>query len=83
VRGRPVEAALRAGACNNTIDVAAASKRGIYVSNCPGKKSIAVAELTFGLVLALDRRIVENSVNLREGRWNKSVYSKAAGLYGR
>src|ERR1700690_2311233 len=48
---------VRAGAGYNTIDVAAASRRGIYVSNCPGKNSIAVAELAFGLILALDRRL--------------------------
>ena len=47
---------VRAGAGVNTIDVAAASKRGIYVSNCPGKNAVAVAELTMGLILALDRR---------------------------
>src|SRR6185437_6110830 len=51
---------VRAGAGYNTIDVAAASRRGIYVSNCPGKNSIAVAELAFGLVLSLDRRIPDN-----------------------
>jgi D-3-phosphoglycerate dehydrogenase / 2-oxoglutarate reductase len=79
----PLKLVVRAGAGYNTIDVAAASKRGIYVSNCPGKNSVAVAELAFGLILALDRRIVDNSVDLREGRWNKSAYSKAAGLYGR
>ena len=39
---------VRAGAGYNTIDVAAASTRGIYVSNCPGKNAIAVAELAFG-----------------------------------
>ena len=48
---------VRAGAGYNTIDVAAASRRGIYVSNCPGKNSVAVAELAFGLILALDRQI--------------------------
>lgn len=74
---------VRAGAGYNTIDVAAASKRGIYVSNCPGKNSIAVAELTFALILALDRRIVDNVVTLRAGKWNKSEFSKARGLYGR
>jgi D-3-phosphoglycerate dehydrogenase len=79
----PLKLVVRAGAGYNTIDVAAASKRGIYVSNCPGKNSIAVAELAFGLILALDRRIVDNAVDLREGHWNKSAYSKAAGLYGR
>jgi D-3-phosphoglycerate dehydrogenase len=74
---------VRAGAGYNTIDVAAASRRGIYVSNCPGKNSIAVAELAFGLILALDRRIADNVASLLQGQWNKAEYSKARGLYGR
>ena len=73
---------VRAGAGYNTIDVAAASTRGIYVSNCPGKNAIAVAELTFGLILALDRRIPDNVADLRAGKWNKKAYSKARGLCG-
>jgi len=79
----PVKLVVRAGAGYNTIDVAAASKRGIYVSNCPGKNSIAVAELAFALILALDRRIVDNVVTLRQGKWNKKEFSKARGLFGR
>lgn len=79
----PIKLVVRAGAGYNTIDVAAASKRGIYVSNCPGKNSIAVAELAFALILALDRRIVDNVVTLRRGEWNKKEFSKARGLYGR
>jgi D-3-phosphoglycerate dehydrogenase len=74
---------VRAGAGYNTIDVTAASRRGIYVSNCPGKNAIAVAELTFGLILALDRRIPDNVVDLRARRWNKKAYSQARGLFGR
>jgi D-3-phosphoglycerate dehydrogenase len=74
---------VRAGAGFNTIDVKAASSRGIYVSNCPGKNSIAVAELAFGLILALDRRIPDNVAELRAGKWNKKEYGKARGLYGR
>jgi D-3-phosphoglycerate dehydrogenase / 2-oxoglutarate reductase len=74
---------VRAGAGVNTIDVGAASKRGIYVSNCPGKNSVAVAELTMGLMLALDRRIPDNVADLRAGTWNKKEYSKAKGLMGR
>ena len=73
---------VRAGAGVNTIDVSAASKRGIYVSNCPGKNSVAVAELTMGLILALDRRIPANVAELRAGTWNKKEYSKAKGLMG-
>jgi len=74
---------VRAGAGYNTIDVAAASRRGVYVSNCPGKNSVAVAELALALVLALDRRIPDNVIQLREGRWNKKEFSKARGLLGR
>ncbi len=74
---------VRAGAGYNTIDVAAASARGIYVSNCPGKNAIAVAELTFALLLAIDRRIADNVADLRAGAWNKKLYAKATGLAGR
>ena len=74
---------VRAGAGYNTIDVAAASRRGIYVSNCPGENAVAVAELAFGLILALDRRIPDNVADLRAGKWNKKEYSKARGLHGR
>ncbi len=74
---------VRAGAGYNTIDVATASRRGIYVSNCPGKNSIAVAELAFGLILALDRRIPDNVAELRRGIWNKKEYARARGLFGR
>jgi D-3-phosphoglycerate dehydrogenase / 2-oxoglutarate reductase len=79
----PVKLVVRAGAGFNTINVAAASKRGIYISNCPGKNSIAVAELAFALILALDRRIADNVIALRRGEWNKKEFSKARGLYGR
>jgi D-3-phosphoglycerate dehydrogenase len=74
---------VRAGAGYNTIDVATASTRGIYVSNCPGKNAIAVAELAWALMLALDRRIPDNVAELRAGKWNKKEYSKARGLHGR
>lgn len=82
-RARELTLIVRAGAGVNTIDVKAASARGVYVANCPGKNSIAVAELTMGLLLALDRRIPDEVADLRAGRWNKKEYSKADGLYGR
>lgn len=92
VRGTKVTAAMldagqlalvvRAGAGFNTIDVQAASARGIYVANCPGRNAIAVAELAFGLILAIDRRIPDNVADLRAGVWNKKEYSKSRGLYG-
>ncbi|MCY3021410.1 MAG: NAD(P)-binding domain-containing protein [Planctomycetota bacterium] len=79
----PLKLVVRAGAGYNTIDVAAASRRGIYVSNCPGRNSIAVAELAFALILALDRRVADNVIALRKGEWRKEEFSKARGLFGR
>ncbi len=74
---------VRAGAGVNTIDIASASRRGILVSNCPGKNAVAVAELVFALILGLDRRVVENVTDLRGGTWNKKEYANARGLKGR
>jgi D-3-phosphoglycerate dehydrogenase len=74
---------LRAGAGVNTIDVKTASARGVFVSNCPGKNSIAVAELVFALLLAIDRRIPENAAALRAHKWNKKGFSKADGVFGK
>jgi D-3-phosphoglycerate dehydrogenase len=42
-----------------------------------------VAELAFGLIIALDRRIPENVMELRRGKWNKKEFSKAEGLFGK
>ncbi|RMG14424.1 MAG: hydroxyacid dehydrogenase [Planctomycetota bacterium] len=74
---------VRAGAGVNTIDVAAASQLGVYVANCPGKNAVAVAELTWGLLVGLDRRIPDATRDLRAGRWNKKEYGRARGLWGR
>jgi len=81
--GGALSVVVRAGAGFNTIDVAAASQRSILVANCPGKNAVAVAELTFGLILALDRRLVESSLDLQNGKWNKKLYSEARGLKDR
>jgi D-3-phosphoglycerate dehydrogenase len=94
VRGKQVTAAvfekadalslvIRAGAGVNTIDVAAASRLGVYVANCPGQNAIAVAELAMGLMVALDRRIPDNVIRLRAGQWDKKAFSEADGLFGR
>lgn len=74
---------IRAGAGVNTIDVKAAAERGIFVCNCPGKNAIAVAEVAFGLLVSIDRRIPDNVIDLRNGKWNKKAYSKADGLFGK
>ncbi len=81
--GKKLSLIVRAGAGVNTIDVEAASQRGIYVTNCPGKNSAAVAELALGLLIACDRRIVNATNDLRSGQWRKKEYGKARGLRGR
>lgn len=74
---------IRAGAGTDTIDVPVANGLGIRVCNCPGMNSVAVAELTIGMMIALDRRIVDETDDLRQCVWNKKEYSKARGLKGR
>ena len=73
---------IRAGAGTNTIDTDAAATRGVLVSNVPGRNAAAVAELTMGLLLAIDRRIADNVADLRQGQWDKQRYTKAHGLLG-
>ena len=73
---------IRAGAGTNTIDTGAAAARGVLVANLPGRNAAAVAELTMGLLLAVDRRIVDGTVELRAGRWDKKTYGAARGLLG-
>lgn len=80
---RKLSLIVRAGAGVNTIDVSAASSRGIFVSNTPGKNAVAVAELAMGLLLSLDRRIPDGVTDLRKGRWAKGPYGAASGLRGR
>lgn len=78
-----LRAVVRAGAGTNTIDVEAASARGVRVCNVPGMNAAAVAELTLGLMLALDRCLPDAITDVRAGRWRKAHYGEAAGLKGR
>ncbi len=81
--GASLSLVIRAGAGIDTIDVPTASKLGVFVSNCPGKNSVAVAELVMGLILSCDRRIPDQVADLRAGKWKKGDYQKARGLHGR
>ncbi len=74
---------VRAGAGTNTIDTDRAAELGVFVCNVPGKNALAVAELTMGLLIAVDRHIAAGTADLRNGAWNKKTYSKADGLFGR
>lgn len=82
--GRRLKLIVRAGSGVDNIDVAAASQRGVMVANCPGQNAVAVAELTIGLMVALDRHIPDNVCDQRAHKWNKSLYGKLGlGLKGR
>ena len=74
---------VHAGPGPGEIAIKEASGQGIFVSHCPDQHAVAVAELTMGLILALDRRIVENTNALREGRWIRGELTDARGLAGR
>ena len=74
---------MRAGAGTDNIDVAYCSKNCIFVTNCPGKNSHAVAELALGLMLAVDRRIPDGVQQLKEGQWNKSSFATCKGIKGK
>lgn len=82
--GQGLRGVIRAGSGYDNIDTAAASERGVMVANCPGMNAAAVAELTIGLMVALDRHIPDNVIDFRNGMWNKKKYAAAArGLCGR
>jgi len=81
--GASLSLIIRAGAGVNTIDLKAASEKGIYVANCPGKNTAAVAELAIGHLIAADRRIPAAALDLKNGKWEKKEYGKAKGLKGR
>ncbi len=78
----------RAGVGLDNIDVEEATRRGIAVVNAPGGNTKSTAELTFGLLLAAARRIVEADRDLRAGRWDRKalrgtqLHGKRLGVIG-
>ena len=85
---RRLEVIGRAGAGVDTIDVEAATERGIIVMNTPGGNTTAVAEHTLALLLALARRVPVADATLKAGRWEKSrlqgveLLGKTLGILG-
>ena len=86
--GDRLEVIARAGAGLDTIDVAAAVERGIQVINAPDANTLAVAELTMGLVVALARNVAAADASMKAGRWEKSsllgqgLVGKTLGIIG-
>ncbi len=65
----------RPGTGVDNIDMAAATRRGIVVMNTPAGNSVSAAEHTFGLMLALLRRIPQANSSLKEGKWDRSRFT--------
>src|SRR6266542_4969746 len=78
----------RAGAGVDTIDVDAATERGIVVVNAPGGNAVAAAEHTLALMFALARRVAAADASLKRGEWARGAYvgselsGKTLGLVG-
>lgn len=80
--GRQLQAVGRAGSGLDNIDVSAARDLGVKVLNCPGANSVAVAEHTMALILALARHLPRANQTMKEGQWAKKQL-KGLGLSGR
>lgn len=80
VTERVIEAAARLkliakiGVGVENIDIPAATRRGIPVTNCPGANAVAVAEAALGLMLAASRRIPQGMERLRRGGWRDGIW---------
>jgi D-3-phosphoglycerate dehydrogenase / 2-oxoglutarate reductase len=78
----------RAGAGVDNIDVEAATERGVLVVNAPGGNTVAAAEHTVAMLLALARRIPAADASMKRGEWARSrfvgveVRGKTLGLVG-
>lgn len=78
----------RAGVGVDNIDLRAATELGVVVINSPDGNTIAAAELTVGLILALARNIPAGDASLRSGKWERKkfigveLYGKTVGIVG-
>ena len=83
VRAAALQMIVHAGPGPGDLAIEEASAQGIFITHCPDMHATAVAELTFGLILALDRQIVDIAAAMREGRWTRTEPAAARGLAGR
>ena len=86
--GRKLQVIARAGVGLDNIDVEAATRRGVVVVNAPTGNTIAAAEHTIALMLALARHIPQADARLKSGVWQRSDYvgtelnNKTLGIIG-
>jgi D-3-phosphoglycerate dehydrogenase len=71
---RDLKVVVRAGTGLDNVDAAAAHRHGVAVHNTPNANSVSVAELVFGMALALERHVAPASGDLRRGVWEKHRY---------
>jgi len=87
-RAGELRAIGRAGVGLDNVDVAFATSRGVAVFNAPGANTVAAAELTIGLMLAVARRITAGEASVRANRWERNAFTgvelkgKTLGLIG-
>ncbi|GIJ73631.1 phosphoglycerate dehydrogenase [Virgisporangium ochraceum] len=85
-RAPSLRVVVRAGVGYDSVDVAAAARHGVTVSNLPGVNATAVAEYTLGLLLASARRLVEAAGGVAAGRWprcdGRELRGSTLGLIG-
>jgi D-3-phosphoglycerate dehydrogenase len=75
LRGAPsLRAVVRAGTGLDNVDLEAARAQGVFVSNTPEANVVSVAELTLGMLLALERHLAPASRDLSRGVWEKTRY---------
>ena len=85
---RRLRVVARAGAGVDNIDVAAATERGVLVVNAPGGNTVAAAEHTVAMLLALARRIPAADASMKRGEWARGTFvgvevrGKTLGLVG-
>ena len=65
----------RAGVGVDNIDIGAATERGVVVVHSPGGNTIATAEHTVGMLLALSRNIPQATASLKRGAWERKSYT--------
>lgn len=72
--GKSLKIVARAGVGVDNIDVPAATRKGVVVVNAPGGSTIAAAEHTIAMMLALARHIPQADASLRAGKWQRQEF---------
>src|SRR5438046_333055 len=88
VTGKVIEAAPqlrvvgRAGVGIDNVDVEAATQHGVVVMNTPGGNTISTAELTFGMLMNVARKIAQAHGSMVAGKWDKKQF-QGTELFGK